>query len=226
MNASEIVIGKIKELISSGVLKPGDKLPAERKMALAFGFGRAQIREALRKLEFYGIVKTLPQSGSIIKRMDISALEGLIADVMTIQDYDFLSLVETRLILEENAIVLCADRRTDEDMVMIEMAHDNFLKYWDTEERVSYDFAFHRAIAEGSHNPVIKAMLLTITPDILHVYNKERFCAPSRIVVEEHIAMVRAIREQDRNKAAILMRRHLQGLVDFAQSKINDDGVS
>ncbi len=221
VNASDRVITKIKELINSGVLKPGDRLPAERKMAADFGFGRAQVREALHKLEFYGIIKTLPQSGSVINRLDITALDGLIKDVLNLQDYDFFSLVETRILLEENAISMCAQRRTKDDLVMIEKAHANFLKYWDSEERVSYDFAFHRAIAEASHNPVVKAMLLIITPDILHVYNKERFCAPSKTVVEEHIAMLDAIREQDAEKAVKLMRQHMQGVLEFAQTKLN-----
>jgi GntR family transcriptional repressor for pyruvate dehydrogenase complex len=221
VNASDQVITKIKELINSGVLKPGDRLPAERKMAADFGFGRAQVREALHKLEFYGIIKTLPQSGSVINRLDITALDGLIKDVLNLQDYDFFSLVETRILLEENAISMCAQRRTKDDLVMIEKAHANFLKYWDSEERVSYDFAFHRAIAEASHNPVVKAMLLIITPDILHVYNKERFCAPSKTVVEEHIAMLDAIREQDAEKAVKLMRQHMQGVLEFAQTKLN-----
>ncbi|MDD5186305.1 MAG: GntR family transcriptional regulator, partial [Paludibacter sp.] len=73
----DIVISKIKELISSGVLKPGDKLPAERTLALDLGVGRTQIREALHKLEFYGIIKTLPQSGSVINGLDITTLDGL-----------------------------------------------------------------------------------------------------------------------------------------------------
>ncbi|MEI8115696.1 MAG: GntR family transcriptional regulator, partial [Bacteroidia bacterium] len=92
------VIAKIKELIGSGVLKPGDKLPAERKLAVEFGFGRTQIREALHKLEFYGIIKTLPQSGSVINGLDITTLDGLISDVLNLQSYDFLSLVETRVL--------------------------------------------------------------------------------------------------------------------------------
>lgn len=220
VNASDQVITKIKELINSGVLKPGDRLPAERKMAADFGFGRAQVREALHKLEFYGIIKTLPQSGSVINRLDITALDGLIMDVINLQDYDFFSLVETRILLEEKSIGMCAERRTKDDLVMIEKAHDNFVKYWDSEDRVSYDFAFHRAIAEASHNPVVKAMLLIITPDILHVYNKERFCAPSKTVVEEHIAMLDAIRQKDSGKASGLMRQHMQGVLEFAKSKI------
>ena len=102
--SEDIVIEKIKELINSGVLKPGDKLPAERKMALDFGFGRTQIREALHKLEFYGIIKTLPQSGSVINGLDLNTLDGLISDVITLQPYDFYSLVETRVLLEVKAI--------------------------------------------------------------------------------------------------------------------------
>jgi len=217
---SDQVISKIKEMIQTGVLKPGDRLPAERKMAADFGFGRTQIREALHKLEFYGIIKTLPQSGSVINNLGITAIDGLISDVLNLQGYDFYSLVETRIVLEVNSIRMCAERRTDEDLVAIEAAHRNFLKYWDTEERVTYDFAFHRAITEGSHNPVFKALMLIITPEIMHVYNKERLCAPSTKVVEEHVYMVEAIRNQKPDHAAELMARHLDGVLDFAKSKL------
>lgn len=219
---SDKVIAKIKELIASGILKPGDRLPAERKMAEEFGFGRTQIREALHKLEFYGIIKTLPQSGSVINRLDITALDGLIADVLHLQNYDFLSLVETRILLEVQAIRMCAQRRTEEDLLLLEQAHHHFLQYWDTPERVAYDFAFHRAIAEASHNPVVKAMILIITPDILHIYNKERFCAPSRTVVDEHVQMLEYIRQQDAEMAGRLMEEHLKGVLEFAQSKLNN----
>src|ERR1035437_6316386 len=87
--SNNIVISKIKELINSGVLKPGDKLPAERKLASEFGVGRTQVREALHKLEFYGIIKTLPQSGSVVNGLDINTLDGLISDVLNLQSYDF-----------------------------------------------------------------------------------------------------------------------------------------
>jgi len=85
ISPTDKVISKVKELIISGVLKPGDKLPAERKMAVDFGFGRTHVREALHKLEFYGIIKTLPQSGSVINGLDINTLDGLISDVLYLQ---------------------------------------------------------------------------------------------------------------------------------------------
>ncbi len=223
ISPADKVISKIKEMIQDGTLKPGDRLPAERKMAADFGFGRTQIREALHKLEFYGIIKTLPQSGSVINSLDISALDGLISDMLNLQGYDFYSLVETRIVLEVNSIRMCAERRTEEDLENIELAHRNFLKFWDTDERVTYDFAFHRTIAEASHNPVFKALMLLITPDIMHIYNKERICSPSTKVVEEHVHMVEAIRNKKPDIAAELMTKHMEGVLDFAKSKLEQD---
>lgn len=216
----DFVISQIKTMISEGTLKPGDRLPSERKIAIDLGVGRAQVREALHKLEFYGIIKTLPQSGSVINGLDINTLDGLIGDVLNLQDYDFSSLVESRYILEINTIRLCAERWNDEDLSNLEKAHANFVKYFDTAERVSHDFAFHRAIAEASHNPVFKAMLMIIIPDILSVYLKDRICAPNPLVITEHENMLLAIKNRDANLAAELMSKHLQSVVDFAKSKL------
>jgi len=217
---TDFVISQIKEMIASGVLKPGDKLPAERKMAVDFKVGRTQVREALHKLEFYGIIKTLPQSGSVINGLDINTLDGLISDVLDLQQYDFFSLVETRYVLEVNAIRLCAERRNENDLAKLEKAQENLLTYFDTPERVSHDFAFHRAIAEGCHNPVFKAMLLIVIPDIMKIYQRDRICAPNTIVIDEHAQMLEAIRNKDGELAAQIMSKHLQGVVEFAKSKI------
>src|SRR5665647_383544 len=217
------VISKIKELIISGVLKPGDKLPAERKMALEFGFGRTQIREALHKLEFYGIIKTLPQSGSVINGLDITTLDGLISDVLNLQSYDFYSLVETRVLLEVKAIQLCAERRTKEDIKMLENAHKNYIKHFNTPDRVSYDFAFHRTIAETSHNPVFKAMLMIVIPDIMIIYQRDRICGPNTEVIKEHELMLQAIKNRNGDEAARLMQQHLKGVLDFAKEKLEQE---
>ncbi len=218
----DIVISKIKELINSGVLKPGDKLPAERKMAVEFGFGRTQIREALHKLEFYGIVKTLPQSGSVINGLDFKTLDGLISDVLNLQSYDFFSLVETRILLEVNAIQLCAERRTEQDIKMLEKVHKNYVKYFDTFDGVSHDIAFHRAIAEVSHNPVFKSILMVVIPDILEIYQRDRICLPDSKIMNEHENMIECIKKGDAKGGAELMTQHLQGVLDFAKLKLEE----
>ena len=217
------VISKVKELINSGILKPGDKLPAERKLALEFGFGRTQVREALHKLEFYGIIKTLPQSGSVVNGLDINTLDGLISDVLNLQSYDFFSLVETRVLLETNAIRLCAERWTEKDMKNLEKAHANYLRDYDTPNRISSDFAFHRTIAEASHNPVFKAMLMIVIPDILTIYQRDRICAPNPEVTNEHEQMLNAIKKRDGEEASRIMIQHLKGVFDFAKLKLEQE---
>lgn len=217
---NDIVISKIKELITLGVLKPGDRLPAERKLAQEFGFGRTQVREALHKLEFYGIIKTLPQSGSVVNGLDINTLDGLISDVLNLQNYDFFSLVETRVVLEVNAIRHSAERRTEKDMEALEKAHENYVRSFGTPEMVGNDFAFHRAIAEASHNPVFKAMLLIVIPDIMTIYHRDRVCAADLRIIEEHQKMIECIRNRDGEGAAALMTHHLQGVLNFAKLKL------
>lgn len=219
---TDYVISQLKEMIASGELKPGDKLPAERKLSADFCVGRTQIREALHKLEFYGIIKTLPQSGSVINGLDINTLDGLISDVLDLQQYDFYSLVETRYVLEVNAIRLCAERRTEKDLAKLENAQANFVKYYETPDRVSHDFAFHRAIAEGCHNPVFKAMLLIVIPDIMTIYQRDRICGPNPAILQEHTLMLDAIRNKDGELAAQIMSKHLQGVVDFAKLKLSE----
>ncbi len=219
---SDKVISKIKEMINSGILKPGDRLPAERKLALDLGFGRTQIREALHKLEFYGIIKTLPQSGSVINGLDINTLDGLISDVLNLQGYDFFSLVETRLVLEVNAARLCAERRTKEDLEILERTYEDYINNYNTTDRVRLDFAFHRAIAEASHNPVFKAMLLIVIPDIMTIYHRDRICPASTAVIDEHRQILNAISSKDGELAAQIMTQHLQGVVDFARQKLNE----
>ena len=107
------IIKQLRGLIASGHLKAGDKLPSERKLSDKFGVSRNYVRDALQKLEFYGILKTLPQSGTVVAGIGIAALEGLISDVLKIEDSDFASLVETRVLLETETSRLAAERRTD-----------------------------------------------------------------------------------------------------------------
>ena len=71
---SDQIINQIKKLITEGKLNPGDRLSPERVLAERFQVGRGHIREALKKLEFYGLVETRPNKGSYIARLGTSAL--------------------------------------------------------------------------------------------------------------------------------------------------------
>lgn len=215
----EKIMKQIQSLITSGQLKPGDKLPPERKLAEVLGVGRSHVREAIRKLEFYGILKTQPQSGTVVAGLGIAALEGLITDVLKLGNTDFASLVETRVLLEFNSARLAAERRTEEDLVKIRKALDAYSqKVEQGEQAVEEDLMFHLAIAEASKNTVLNSLMLIITPDIITNFNKLDICKDDRIykALEEHKLILHHIINQSPELAAEAMRDHLQDVLEYS----------
>ena len=94
------IISKIRELINYKNLEPGDKLPSERMLAEKFEVTRSNVRDAIQKLEFYGLLKSIPQSGTFVANIGVIALNGMIEDILRLDKPDFKSLVETRILLE------------------------------------------------------------------------------------------------------------------------------
>lgn len=93
------VVQKIRTLITSGELKPSHTLPPERKLPETLKRSRLIIRDSIKKLEFYGLVKTHPQSGTKIKGKGLIALEGLKIDALDFEEADFESIIEFRNII-------------------------------------------------------------------------------------------------------------------------------
>lgn len=214
------IIKQLRSLINSGHLKAGDKLPSERKLSDKFGVSRNYVRDALQKLEFYGILKTLPQSGTVVAGIGISALEGLISDVLKIENSDFASLVETRVVLETEAAKLAAMRRTEEDIVAIKKAldaHEEIVKKG--LPAVEQDLMFHLKIAEASKNSVLKSLMLIITPDIIKSFNEHNVCSDDRVFIslDEHKEILKHIINQDAEAAAVSMNTHLQEVLEYSK---------
>lgn len=219
---SDKIIRQIRALITSGQLNPGDRLPPERRLAEKFGVGRSVVRDAIRKLEFYGIVKTQPQSGTVIAGMGIVALEGLITDVLNIEETDFHSLVETRVLLEVNAAGRAAQRRTEDDILHLKKALDAFVKKVKLgDSAVEEDLLFHLKIAEASGNKVLKSLMLIITPDIVKNFTTLNVCSDERAdkTVQEHQEILGFIIDQNAPAAERAMRNHLEDLLDFSQNE-------
>ena len=218
-NTVDIIIRQIRSLIASGELKPGDKLPPERKLADHLGVGRSAVRDAIRKLEFYGILKTLPQSGTVVAGMGIAALEGLISDVLELEDSDFASLVETRVILEINAAQYAAERRTEDDIESLQMALEAYeIKVLDGQQAVEEDLLFHLKIAEASKNTVLKSLMLIITPDIITHYITLEICKDGRFYqsLDEHKEILKYIIDNEPELAGKAMRNHLKDVLQYS----------
>lgn len=218
----DVIIKQIKELLLSGQLKPGDRLPPERALSEKFGVGRTYVRDAIRKLEFYGILKTRPQSGTFVAGIGISALEGLISDILRIDSYSFLSLVETRVLLETSSIQFACERRTEADLLQLEVSLNNYLeKARAGTSAVEEDLMFHLTIAEISKNAVLKSLLLIIIPDIISNYAVFKVCSNgTQKALQEHEQLFSYIRERKADAAAAMMKEHLQGVMEFARSLV------
>lgn len=214
----EEIIKKIRDLITSNKLKPGDRLPSERKLSEEFGVSRGNVREVIQKLEFYGLLKTLPQSGTVVANMGVPALSGMITDILQLKKPDFKSLVESRIMLEMQVVALAAERRTDKHMHQIEEALEAYrLKVENNESAVEEDLMFHLKISEASGNPVLNTLMLIITPEIIANFEKYHVCTKSMTGdnLIEHQLIVDAIKEKNPEKAKRELQFHFKTLYEY-----------
>jgi len=220
-NPVDLIISQIRDLITGGQIKPGEKLPPERKLAEHLGVSRSHVRAAISKLEFYGIVKVLPQSGTVVSGIGLVALEGLITDILKIENKDFKSLVETRVLLEKETARLAAIHRTEDDIAEIEKMLISYEeKLMRGEDAVEEDLMIHLKIAESGNNSVLKTLMMIITPDIVKSFINLKVCndANNSKTIKEHRLIFENIVNQKPEEASKAMDLHLQDVVEFSQN--------
>ncbi len=216
------IIRQIRDLISSGQLKAGDRLPSERMMSEKFGVGRTSVRDAIRKLEFYGILRTLPQSGTEVSGLGLTALEGLITDVLKLEQHDFKALIETRVLLERNSAFNAAQRRSEKDLEGMRKALAAYERVvLDGRSSVEEDLMFHLKIMEAAKNSVLMSLMMIVTPDILTYFTENRICSGDRPLsaLREHHTILKHIEDQNPEMAEEAMRYHLQELLNFSSNQ-------
>lgn len=216
------IIQQLKQLITTGQLKPGDRLPAERVLAEKLGVSRSYVREAIRKLEFFGLLKTSPQSGTYVSGYSIKMIEGVLTDIINFNKDDFSALIEARYYMEINAARLAAMRRTDEDLELLRSAvadYDN--KVNSKQDAVQEDMFIHLRIANATKNSVFESMLLMLLPDIIKNIIEKKICGDNRGVqaMEEHHEILQAIADQDADAAGTAMATHLDDILRISREK-------
>ncbi len=209
---------KIKELINYKNLEPGDKLPSERMLSDKFGVTRSNVRDTIQKLEFYGLLKSIPQSGTFVANIGVIAMNGMIDDILRLESADFKSLVETRILLELKTVRLASLRRTDEDLKLIKEALDAYSeKALSGQDAVQEDLLFHLAIAKASGNSMMNTFMLTITPQIIIDFEKYHVCDKNQAVlgIQEHTEIYEAIKAQNPKSAKQKMKDHFSILYQY-----------
>ena len=217
-STKKMIISSLKDLINFKNLEPGDKLPSERMLSEKFNVSRGNLRDALQTLEYYGLVKSIPQSGTFVADIGITALNGMIDDILSLPVPSFKELVEARIFLELKGVKLAAIRRTTDDLIRMENA---LIAYSDKvnagEDALQEDLLFHLAIARASGNPTLNTFMLKITPEIINNFEKHHVCDKDNafIGIQEHNTIIDAIRDNDPDAAKDAMKKHFKALYQY-----------
>ena len=212
------IIANLKELINFKNFEPGDKLPSERMLSEKFNVTRSNLREALQTLESYGLVKSIPQSGTFVADIGITALNGMIDDILRLPVPSFKDLVEARIFLELKGVKLAALRRTQDDLINLDNALADYSeKVIRGEDAMQEDLLFHLAIAKASGNPTLNTFMLKITPEIINNFEKHHVCDKDTAFkgIQEHKEIIDAIREQNPEVARKAMKVHFKDLYQY-----------
>ena len=210
---ADLIMRQIRNLIADGALKPGDRLPSERELAQQFAIGRGYVREALRKLEFYGVLQTFPQSGTVVASLGRAALEQLISNLLALDRDDLRALTETRNVLEMSAAQLAADRASPSGIANIRAALEAYrAEVQAGRSGIEEDHLFHLAIANAAGNPIMASLIGLITPDVIRLNHAARACEGGRAqqALREHEQLFDAIARRDVAAAVQAMGEHMR----------------
>jgi len=209
----ESVAGQIKTLIKNGTLKIGDQLPPERELAIQLNVSRSSLRQALGALAMGGYLesKVGVNGGTFIKEVSASQIVEPFAMALY-QRKDFaLETLEVRMILEVEIAKLAAERRNEEDLARIDESLVSMKK--DIVEGgigLVGDSDFHYSLAKAAHNEVL-LKVIDIWTQLSFEMRRDTLELPgeSEKALDDHKKILNSIRDQDAQKAATLMHRHL-----------------
>jgi len=203
--AFEKVSEQIKELIFSGVFKPGDRLLSERELASQFGVARIVVREALRVLEQSGfiLIRQGSEGGAFVKEIGASVVTQSFSDMMRLGKIGFGHLTEARLGIEKITLAFVVVRADEKDLALLK---EN-VQQRATEANVS----FHVLLAKASKNPLLGMIQESISRIVYTLLQSLKTDVEySTRVVQYHKDIYRAVCDRNEALAAKLMEEHIQ----------------
>jgi len=226
----DLVIQQIKDLIHSGVLKPGDRLPSEKTIEQKLQIPRGPISKALRRLETYGILKTIPQSGTYVASIGVDALEGLLTNVLMLENRELEALDDIRYVLEIYAAELVAAHAAEQQIEELEKVQEEVARKIEAGTcSFDEDMVFHLKIADICGNPILKSIITLLVSDVLQFFKEfERKAGKAKIkrrlidATDEHRQIVAAVKQHDPARAAEMMRRHFEISKKYRTSVIRE----
>lgn len=215
----EEIVEQIRELVTRGDLKPGDRLPSERDLVERLKVSRASIREALSALEMMGLLEVRSGEGTYVRKLRSESVVAPLAWMLTMEKGTVLELLEVRKILEVQAVGIAAENADESDLKELSEAIEdmrNDLKNLSLNGEQA-DLRFHYAITRATKNKILIRLMDTISDLMQHMLKTSRSklyegkYTPS-LLFQEHIGIYEAVKRKDSKKARDLMLMHLKGV--------------
>lgn len=220
------VVEHVKGLIAKGEVHPGDRLPPERELARKLKISRSSLRAGIGFLSAMGVLKSRHGAGTFVSSgppaLDSSSLTVLGA----LHGFLPWQMFEARIVLESSIAALAAERATDEHIAeLAEEVAEMYASLDDPREYLIHDVRFHRTIARASGNPILGALMETITADLYRHRSKTvQNTLDLKESAEMHREIYRAIRSHNPAQARLTMEQHLKLASDAQKLELAQEG--
>lgn len=212
------VYGHIEDAILNGELTPGDLLPAERDLATQLGVSRSATREAIRALQFQGVVESSvgQGGGTRVATMQSQAMSRLLRLHVALADFPVHDVTELRIALERATASQAAQTVSKERLqhlgFLVERMQDPDLARDDFNR---FDTEFHVGVAGAAHNPLLIDMTVAVRESLRSPIQAAEaamtgwpeFKAHLQV---QHSAILDAIASADASRAADVMEEHIR----------------
>ncbi|NRQ36507.1 FadR family transcriptional regulator [Nonomuraea sp. NN258] len=164
MAVTDAAIDKIKQMILSGELAPGDRLPKEADLAERLGLSRNSLREAVRALALINVLDVRQGDGTYVTSLEPRLLLDTLSFVLDLhRDDTVIQFFEVRRILEPAATAMATELMTDEEIDELRVILESLPDEPTIEELVANDLRFHQRIAQGSGNSVLCSFIESLS---------------------------------------------------------------
>lgn len=209
----QAIARKLQDMIRSGELQPGEKIPSQRVLSEQLKVSRPSLREALLTLETLGLVRTLPARGTFV--VDPEEDNGTPRTWRYGDTYDIKDVFQSRILIEGELCRLSAGSLSAATLDALESANQAFEDAWnngDLMAHVEADLRFHRTIAEACNNLMLKRLYQSVQ-DLLSESQRQPIphTEPARMAqsISEHRLILEALRQGDSDQACQAMRNHI-----------------
>ncbi|GAA2244826.1 FadR/GntR family transcriptional regulator [Streptomyces indiaensis] len=223
MAVTDEAIEKIKGMIVSGALRPGDRLPRESELAAALGLSRNSLREAVRALSLIRILDVRQGDGTYVTSLDPQLLLQAMSFVVDFhRDDTVLEFLAVRRILEPAATAMAALRIGEQQLDALAAQLDRLGDSPSVEELVACDLEFHRGIVQSSGNSVLCSLLDGISGPTTRARIWRGLTQEDAVArtLREHRAILAALRDRDAETARSWATVHIASVEQWLRSSL------